>query len=111
MTGLAPDFAVENVGFFTAPYGERSKLGKPVIDRANQAVDVTLPDGVTRTAKYLRQPGLRHAPGRPERREFHPGRRQEPIARSLDPAMANGRRPAARAAAAGDRRRETRSCR
>jgi hypothetical protein len=58
-----------------------------------------------------RQPGLRHAPGRPERREFHPGRRQEPIARSLDPAMAHGRRPATRAAAAGDRRRETRSCR
>jgi hypothetical protein len=35
MTGLAPDFAAENVGFFTAPYGERAKLGKPVIDRAN----------------------------------------------------------------------------
>src|SRR5262245_50221223 len=33
MTGLAPDFAAENVGFFTAPYGERAKLGKPVIDR------------------------------------------------------------------------------
>src|ERR1700745_3838178 len=40
MTGLAPDFAAENVGFFTAPYGERAKLGKPVIDRANQAVHV-----------------------------------------------------------------------
>src|SRR6195256_2545816 len=38
MTGLAPDFAAENVGFFTAPYGERAKLGKPAIDRANKAV-------------------------------------------------------------------------
>src|SRR5258708_1036585 len=47
MTGLAPDFAAENVGFFTAPYGERAKLGKPVVDRANQAVHVTLPGGVT----------------------------------------------------------------
>src|SRR5450631_3630070 len=40
MTGLAPDFAAENVGFFTAPYGERAKLGKQVIDRANKAVHV-----------------------------------------------------------------------
>ena len=35
MTGLAPDFAAENVGFFTAPYEIRAKLGKPVIDRAD----------------------------------------------------------------------------
>src|SRR6201987_5671835 len=40
MTGLAPDFAAENVGYFTAPHGERAKLAKPVIDRANQAVHV-----------------------------------------------------------------------
>src|SRR5258708_5852514 len=57
MTGLAPEFAAENVGFFTAPYGERAKLGKPVIDRANQAVHVTLPKGLTRTAKYLGSQG------------------------------------------------------
>jgi len=57
MSGLAPDFAAENVGFFTAPYGERAKLGKPVIDRANKAVHVTLPNGVTRTAKYLGSQG------------------------------------------------------
>jgi hypothetical protein len=57
MTGLAPDFAAENVGFFTAPYGERAKLGKPVIDRANKAVHVTLPNGVTRTATYLGSQG------------------------------------------------------
>src|SRR5262249_47694220 len=53
MTGLTPDFAAENVGFFTAPYEIRGMLGKPVIDRANQTVDVRLPNGVTRTAKYL----------------------------------------------------------
>src|SRR3954453_13461666 len=46
MTGLAPDFQSENVGFFTAPYGERAKLGKRVTDRANGAVHVKLPDGV-----------------------------------------------------------------
>src|SRR5215216_7954508 len=45
MTGLAPDFAAENVGFFTAPYAERAKLGKPVIDGAK--VHVRLANGVT----------------------------------------------------------------
>jgi CubicO group peptidase (beta-lactamase class C family) len=57
ITGLAPDFAAENVGFFTAPYEVRAILGKPVIDRANQAVHVTLPNGTIRTAKYLGSQG------------------------------------------------------
>lgn len=57
ITGLAPDFAAENVGYFTAPYAERAKLGKPVIDRAGKAVHVTLPNGVRRTAKYLGDQG------------------------------------------------------
>ena len=49
ITGLDPDFAAENVGYFTSPYAERAKVGKPVIDRANKAVHITLPSGVTRT--------------------------------------------------------------
>src|SRR5215813_200614 len=57
MTGLSPEFAAENVGYFTSPYRERAKVGKPVIDRANQAVHITLPNGVTRTAKYLGSQG------------------------------------------------------
>jgi hypothetical protein len=57
VTGLAPDFAAENVGYFTAPYEIRAKLDKPVIDRANQAVHITLPNGLTRTAKYLGSQG------------------------------------------------------
>src|SRR5262245_53902665 len=32
ITGLDPHFAAENVWVFTGPYGERSKLGNPVID-------------------------------------------------------------------------------
>ena len=110
MTGLAPDFAAENVGFFTAPYGERAKLGKPVIDRANKAVHVMLPNGVTRTAKYLGSQGCVTLPIGAERREFQAGRRQEPIARSCDPAVAHGRHAAAGAAADRDRRREAQSC-
>src|SRR5437870_12307809 len=57
VTELEPDFAAENVGYFTAPYEVRHKVGKPVIDRAKKAVHVTLPNGVTRTAKYLGSQG------------------------------------------------------
>src|SRR5256886_4658645 len=57
ITGLDPDFAAENVGYFTSPYVERAKVGKPVIDRVNKAVHIRLPNGVTRTARYLGDQG------------------------------------------------------
>src|SRR6266446_5873669 len=57
ITGLDPEFAAENVGYFTSPYAERAKVGKPVIDRANKTVHITLPSGITRTAKYLGSQG------------------------------------------------------
>jgi CubicO group peptidase (beta-lactamase class C family) len=57
ITGLHPDFASENVGGFTSPIGERAKLGKPVVDRAAKEVHVTVPGGVTRTARYLGSQG------------------------------------------------------
>jgi CubicO group peptidase (beta-lactamase class C family) len=57
ITGLDPGFAAENVGYFTSPYAERVKVGKPVIDRAGQAVHIVLPTGVERTAKYLGSQG------------------------------------------------------
>jgi CubicO group peptidase (beta-lactamase class C family) len=62
ITGLDPDFAAENVGFFTGPYSERAKLGKPVIDRAAKAVHITLPNGVRRTARYLGDQGCATLP-------------------------------------------------
>jgi CubicO group peptidase (beta-lactamase class C family) len=62
ITGLDPDFAAENVGFFTSPYAERAKVGKPVIDRAAKAVHVTLPNGTTLTAKYLGSQGCVNIP-------------------------------------------------
>src|SRR5256885_2171657 len=55
--GLDPEFAAENVGSFPAPYAERAKLGKPIIDRAGRAVHVTLPNGVRRTARFLGDQG------------------------------------------------------
>ena len=53
ITGLDPDFAAENVGYFTAPYAERARLGKPVVDRAAKTVSVAVPGGAVRTAKYI----------------------------------------------------------
>jgi CubicO group peptidase (beta-lactamase class C family) len=57
ITGLDPDFAAENVGYFTAPYEVRAKLGKPVVDREHKQVHVAVPGGVTRTAVYLGDQG------------------------------------------------------
>jgi CubicO group peptidase (beta-lactamase class C family) len=57
ITGLDPSFAAEHVGYFTSPYAERAKVGRPVIDRAAKEVRITLPNGVTRTAKYLGSQG------------------------------------------------------
>jgi CubicO group peptidase (beta-lactamase class C family) len=57
VTGLDPAFAMENVGYFTAPYAERAKLGPPRIDRAARAVHVTMPNGVVRTAKQVGSQG------------------------------------------------------
>jgi CubicO group peptidase (beta-lactamase class C family) len=57
ITGLSPAFAAENVGYFTSPYAERAKVGRPVIDRKAKAVHIQLPNGVNRTAKYLGDQG------------------------------------------------------
>src|SRR5713101_8782031 len=57
ITGLDPEFAAENVGYFSSPYAERAKVAKPVIDGQNKTVQFKLPNGVTRTAKYLGDQG------------------------------------------------------
>ncbi len=62
ITGLDPEFAAENVGYFTAPYDVRAKLGKPVVDREHKQVRVAVPDGVTRTAVYLGDQGCVSVP-------------------------------------------------
>src|SRR2546430_12523265 len=79
VTGLAPEFAAENLGFFTAPYEERAKLEKPVIDRARRAVHVTLPHGVTRTAVYLGDQGCVTLPLGRRSPNFRPQRGARPL--------------------------------
>jgi CubicO group peptidase (beta-lactamase class C family) len=57
ITGLKPEFAAENVGYFTSPYPERARVGKPVIDYDKKTVSITLPNGVIRTAIYTGDQG------------------------------------------------------
>ena len=57
ITGLDLEFAAESVGYFTAPYEERAKMDKPVVDRASRSVHVTLPSGVRRTARHFGDQG------------------------------------------------------
>ncbi len=52
ITGLTPEFAAENVGYFASPYAERAKVSKPVIDFEKKTVTIALPDGMMRKAVY-----------------------------------------------------------
>src|SRR5215472_16116031 len=57
ITGLYPDFAAENVGYFVSPYDERKKVGKPVVDRDHKEVRITMPNGITRVARFVGDQG------------------------------------------------------
>jgi CubicO group peptidase (beta-lactamase class C family) len=72
ITGLDPDFAAENVGYFTAPYRIRSKLGQPVVDRASRSVRVTVPNGVTRVARHFGSQGCITLPAGQDSPSFTP---------------------------------------
>ena len=72
ITGLDPDFAAENVGYFISPYAERARVGKPVIDRAAKAVHIDLPDGRRRTARHVGGQGCVVVPAGKADVEFKP---------------------------------------
>lgn len=72
ITGLEPDFAAENIGYFTAPYAQRAKLGKPVVDRAAKTVSVAVPGGAVHTAHYVGDQGCVTYPAGATRLEFTP---------------------------------------
>lgn len=64
ITGLGPDDAAANVGGFISPFDERRHVVDTVVDFQRQMVSLTLPDGVTRTAKrYGSQGCVAHAIG------------------------------------------------
>ena len=51
LSGLDPDFAAENTGFFSSPREQRSEVTERVVDHDNRRVHLTLPDGTVRSAK------------------------------------------------------------
>jgi len=57
ITGLDPDVAAESVGYFTGPYAERKKVGKPVVDRVKKEIRITMPNGVTVVARHFGSQG------------------------------------------------------
>ncbi len=57
ITGLDPDFARENLGFFVSPPEARAKMSDVRVDRERQEVHITLPGGATRTARYFGDQG------------------------------------------------------
>jgi len=72
ITGLTPDFAAENVGFFTSPYEERAKVSRPAIDYPGKAVHIDVPTGVTVTAKYFGDQGCIALPAGQDSVNFTP---------------------------------------
>ncbi len=84
ITGLDPDFAAENVGYFTAPYEERAKLGKPVVDFTNKTVQVSVPNGITRTAVYTVGQGCITLPSGSDKLHFIPKHITSSVAENLE---------------------------
>jgi CubicO group peptidase (beta-lactamase class C family) len=85
ITGLDPDFAAENVGYFVAPYAERAKVGKPVVDREAKEVRIKLPNGVTRVARHVGDQGCVTLPEGESRLHYepHPVEKRLPDASSV----------------------------
>jgi CubicO group peptidase (beta-lactamase class C family) len=82
VSGFSPEFATENMGFPTSPRDARTKLGKPVVDRAARAVHVALPDHATRSARYVGSQGCITLPADGKGLRFEP----EPITSLPEPA-------------------------
>lgn len=57
LTGLDPQDAAANVGFFTGPLKERALVVDTVVDRRRQEVRLRLPNGVTRVARRFGSQG------------------------------------------------------
>jgi hypothetical protein len=57
ISGLDPEFAAENLGYFTSPPEDRGLVTDMVVDYEKKAVHLTLPTGVMRSARYYGQQG------------------------------------------------------
>ena len=107
MTGLDPDFAAENVGYFISPYAERAKVGKPEVDRAAKMVHITLPNGVRRSAKYVGDQGCVILPAGETSVKFKPVEVKRRLPDASKQAWPDGRSASERPAARRHRCRES----
>lgn len=57
ITGRDPAVATEEDGFFVSSREERRRVVKTVVDREREAVHLTLPNGVTRSARHFPDQG------------------------------------------------------
>jgi CubicO group peptidase (beta-lactamase class C family) len=57
LTGLDPEDAAANVGWFTSPPEDRAHVVSIEVERAREAVHLTLPSGVVRSAKRCKSQG------------------------------------------------------
>lgn len=57
ITGLDPEVAAESVGYFTGPYEQRKRVGKPVVDRDRKEVRIAIPGGPTVVARHYGSQG------------------------------------------------------
>jgi len=53
VSGLDPDFAAENIGYFTSPYKTRSVVVNREVDFDEKRVHLTMENGVVRSAKHI----------------------------------------------------------
>ena len=104
ITGLDPDFAAENVGYFTAPYAERAKFGKPVIDREAKTVSVAVPGGPVRIAKYVGDQGCVTFPVGKSELDVQASLDQIGASRRGEAALAHGRQTSGAACRRGSTR-------
>ncbi len=72
ITGLDAEFAAENIGYFSAPYEHRAEVVETEVDQENQAVHLTLPSGVVRSAKLFGDQGCIALPKGEESVYFSP---------------------------------------
>ncbi len=82
ITGLDPADAAANVGGFISPFEERHHVTDTVVDRRNQMVSLTLPDGVVRKAKRYKNQGCVALPIGADSINYTPS----DVARNLPPA-------------------------
>ena len=72
ITGLDATFAAESIGYFSAPYEERGKMAGWEVDEEGKRVNVTLPNGIVRTAVYTNGQGCICLPKDQEELYFEP---------------------------------------